>query len=339
MGFAAMQSVTFILYPHMLTSSLTLPLEMLNAADNFSRAQKRNSKQRKHKLTIHLASQEGESIETQVGLSIQANQSLRSLTTTDLLIIPGFWRSPFKHIKEYQQLILTIEKLIRSNPNMMICAVGTGSLLLAESGILDGKAATTHWFYSEQMKKQYPKINWQKDHLITQSGNIYCTGSVNSTADLTIRFIELGFNRTIAKQVESQFSPEIRKDYDNQLFSDRLNQQHADELIAQVQAIIQQKYNEAINYEKLAESMNLNYRTFQRRFKNACELSPLQYQQILRIDNAKMLLKETNLNIQEVAEIVGFIDASHFSRLFKRQTAQSPKDYRLAVKTKLFRPY
>ncbi|MCY4044564.1 MAG: helix-turn-helix domain-containing protein [Cellvibrionales bacterium] len=334
-----MQSVTFLLYPHMLTSSLTLPLEMLNAADNFARAQSSPGARKRSKLRIHLASQQGQAIETQVGLKLQPNQSIETLTSTDLLIIPGFWRSPFKHINEYQSLITAIQQFIHSNPDMLICAVGTGILFLAEAGILNGKAATTHWFYSEQMKKRYPQINWQKDHLITQSNTIYCTSSVNSTADLTIRFIELGFTRTIAKQVESQFSPEIRKNYDNQLFNDHLNQQHADELIAHAQALIQQRYNETINFEALAKSVNINYRTFQRRFKRACEMSPLQYQQVLRIDNAKNLLRETNLTIQEVAGIVGFIDASHFSALFKRQTSQSPKDYRLAVKMKLFRPY
>lgn len=87
--------------------------------------------------------------------------------------------------------------------------MGTGSYLLAEAGLLDGKPATTHWNYFEQFSQRYPAVDLKSRHLITQSDNIYCVGSVNSIADLMVHMVEEWFGSRIARAVENQFSPAV----------------------------------------------------------------------------------------------------------------------------------
>lgn len=325
-----MQHVTFLLFPNIMASSISLPLEMLNAADNIRRSQTRNSEQ----LSVKLAAEKLEPVTTSGGIKIMPDTLLKDIKTTDLLIIPALWRNPITTLKKNIAICEWIRKT--ANEKTKICAVGTGSSFLAESNILHKKAATTHWFYFDLMEKLYPDVEWKRQHLITQSGNIFCAGSVNSIADLTIHFIEQGFSSSIARRVESQFSPEIRQSYNSHLFDDSVDALHHDELIASAQEHIQYKFSETVDFEKLAIDSGIAYRSFQRRFKQATGYSPLQYQQFIRVKNAKELLQDTNLNIQDIAVIIGYIDASHFSQVFKNHTEQTPKSYRQTVRGKLF---
>ncbi len=325
-----MHHVTFLLFPNIMASSLSLPLEMLNAADNIRRSQSKNNEQ----LTIKLAAQELKPIITSGGISILPDTLLKDIKSTDLIIVPALWRNPIHTLKQNIAVCEWINQTADSNTK--ICAVGTGSTFLAESNILHNKAATTHWFYFSLMERLYPDVLWKRQHLITQSGNIFCAGSVNSIADLTIHFIEQGFSPTIARRVESQFSPEIRQAYNSHLFDDSPDALHRDELIASAQEHIQLNFSEPIEFEVLAHNSGIAYRSFQRRFKQATSYSPLQYQQFIRVQNAKELLQNTNLNIQDIAIIIGYVDASHFSQVFKNHTEQTPKSYRNTVRGKLF---
>ncbi len=325
-----MQNVTFLLFPNIMASSISLPVEMLNAADNIRRTEGRISK----KLTVNMAAQNLNPILTSGGLSVVPNSLLSDIDKTDLIIIPALWRNPLTTLEQNSAIC---EWLIKNNhPDTQICAVGTGSSFLAKAKILDHKPATTHWFYYDLMRNKFPNVEWKRQHLITQADNIFCAGSVNSIADLTIHLIENSFSKSIARKVESQFSPEIRKSYDAHLFNSNPETSHHDELVANSQDYIRQNFHEHLNLENIAVNSGIAHRSFQRRFKQATGFSPLQYQQYIRVQNGKELLQNTNLNIQEVSELIGYIDASHFSKVFKKHTEQTPKSYRNSVRGKIF---
>lgn len=327
-----MPSLTIILFPGILTSSISLPLELFHAADNIQRGLNRHHKA----ITVNLAGRTLDPIKTSGGLIMSPNCTIDEISHSDFVIIPALWRNPIQAVKRHSWLTqwLSQSSLLL---NSKICAVGTGSAFLAEANILNKKAATTHWFYYDLMKENYPNVDWKRQHLITQSGNIYCTGSINSIADLCIHFIQQNYSINISKRVESQFSPEVRRAFDDHLFDEDINVKHHDELIANAQDVIQQRLFENIDFSQLAQTLGVSSRTFQRRFKAACNYTPLQYQQDIRIENAKQLLKNSNLSIQEVASSVGYVDASHFARIFKSRNQQSPKSYRNAVRGKLFK--
>lgn len=328
-----MQRVTVLLYPEILASSIMLPIEMLTAAKQLDQIAKKQGKV----FDIQLAAQSIAPITTSAGLKLTPDCTFESISGFDLLLIPGLWRSPLTHLKKNTQVASVISQQIEQNPKALICAVGTGVVFLAETGLLNDKPATTHWFYYQQFKQHFPKVKWKPNHLITQTDNIFCTGSVNAVADLTIRFIELNFSTITAQKVEKQFSPEIRRHYGQYLFDESPLSPHSDEIIAEAQSLIELAAYQKIDYKQLAEHLDLHYRTFCRRFKIACGMSPLQYQQKLRIKQAEELLHKTNLNIQDISAHVGYQDFSLFSAVFKKNTQQTPTEYRQSVKSKLFR--
>lgn len=326
-----MHKVTFLLFDDMMASSISLPMEMLNAADNLRRVQQRGSLP----LKIALAAEQLLPVRCSSGLHLLPDTRLDELEDSDLLVIPGLWRNPQQLLRKQQGLLHWLAGNI--DRHRRICAVGTGSTLLADTHVLDNKPATTHWFYFDLMEKKYPAVQWKRQHLITQASQLYCAGSINSVADLTIHFIEQGFSASIARRVESQFSPEIRRAYDSHLFDNSPTARHDDELIADCQHTIRQHYASTINFATLAAGLGISSRSLQRRFVRATGFSPLQYQQYIRIQHARELLQNSNLNIQDIAELIGYVDASHFAAVFRRITEQSPQAWRQAVRGKLFK--
>ncbi len=219
----------------------------------------------------------------------------------------------------------------------MICSVGIGVSFLAETGLLDHKPATTHWYYFDRFQKDYPKVQLKRQHFIVQTGNLFTAGSMNALADLTVFLIQKIYNKIIGIHVERHFSHEVRKAYNNTSFVNE-NSQHPDEDIVQIQVWLRDNFHKEVLIKALAKQFDLSVRTLNRRFKDATGVTPLTYLQQLRIDEAKDLLKSSNLSIHEVACQVGYKDVSHFNRLFKRLLTINPKKYRNMVRAKLFSP-
>ena len=218
-----------------------------------------------------------------------------------------------------------------------ICSVGTGSCLLAEAGLLAGKPATTHWNYFEQFSRRYPTVDLKTRHLITQSDNIYCVGSVNSIADLMVHIVEEWFGSRIARAVENQFSPEIR-----QAFARPPTRMKRTALTTMKRCW--RPSNGCRNtcpprlHDTAGSHLKLSPRTLNRRFKQATGMSPQAYLQSLRIAAAKDLLAHSNLSVGDIAWQLGLQDVSYFSQLFRQHSGMSPLRYREAVRGKLFDP-
>ena len=173
-------------------------------------------------------------------------------------------------------------------------------------------------------------------HLITQSENIYCAGSVNSIADLMLHIVEEWYGGAIARTIENQFSPEIRQPFRAAAYQNEAQASHHDEVILEAQQWLRDHLSEPESIAELATRLRLSNRTLGRRFKQATGVSPLAYLQNLRVAEARSLLRSSNLSIGEIAWQVGLQDASHFSRLFRRQVGMTPLQYRQAVRGKLF---
>ena len=326
-----MRHVTILGFQKALGTSITIPMEMLNAADLIRRI----NAQGDTKLTQQIISLDGGNISLTAGLEILCNTQLDDIIETDLIIIPALWGNPKGVIKRYPNLSPWLRNQHKSGT--LICASGTGSYFLAEAGLLDYKVATTHWYYFTQFEKMYPNIHLQRERFITKAGNIYCAGSVNSVRDVMLHFIEEHYGDEIADQVSKHFTHEIKRSYTSSFLKSSPQNSHDDEDIISIQEWMHSDYQAEINLGVLTERFDISLRSLNRRFKQATEKSPIQYLQQIRIDNAKELLKTSNLSIAEVAYSVGYPDSSYFSSLFRKIISLSPKEYRRLVRKKLFK--
>ncbi len=333
----AMQNtrITFVLMDDMLATSATLPSEMLMAAQSAALIRdKASNNPTPPPIQINTASYTGEPVLTRSGLRWQPGGTLEDFSGSQLIYIPGLWRNPRPLIKKSQALLDWLRQEYQNGA--LISAVGTGCCFLAEAGLLDGKAATTHWHYFDQFQKDYPLVQLKRQYFITQAGTLYCAASVNSLADLTVHFIQRLFGKEIAHHVERHFSHEIRRAYEASGFFEKEHNIHPDEDVTQIQIWLQDNYHRNIVMAQLAEKFGMSTRTLNRRFKEAVGISPLDFLQEVRVNIAKDLLKTSNLSISEIVDKVGYQDVGFFTTLFKKHLATTPMAYRETVRAKLF---
>lgn len=319
-----------VLYPSALASSITLPMEILQAASQMASTGRRAAPQ----VSFVMAGSDRHWLKLDSGIKLKPDLALQELPTPDLLILPAIWRNPLPTIKASADLIEWLPGVAATGTR--ICSVGTASCLLAEAGLLSGKPATTHWNYFERFAKRYPDVELKTRHLITQSDNIYCVGSVNSIADLMVHIVEEWFGSRIARAVENQFSPEIRLSFNDAAYQSTARSSHHDETVLEGQLWLQEHLSGSLNMQDLAAHLGLSGRTLNRRFNQATGLSPNAYLQSLRITTAKDLLRNSNLTISEIAWQVGLQDVSYFSQFFKTHNGMRPLQYREAARGKLF---
>lgn len=327
-----MYTATALLYPSALASSITLPMEILQAASQMASTAQRGEP----RVRFLMAAPDRRQMELASGIKLKPDISFDDIPASDLLILPAIWRNPMPTIRASTQLLEMLPGLAAAGTR--ICSVGTASCLLAEAGLLEGRPATTHWNYFERFAKRYSNVDLKTRHLITQSDNIYCVGSVNSIADLMVHIVEEWFGSRIARAVENQFSPEIRLSFGAASYQNEADSSHHDETVLEGQLWIQENLSGPINMTELATYLDLSPRTLNRRFKQATGLSPQVYLQGLRVNTARDLLRNSNLSVSEIAWQVGLQDVSYFSQLFRRHNGMTPLSYREAVRGKLFAP-
>ena len=327
-----MHTAAAVLYPRALATSITLPMEILQAASQLASVGKRGQPQ----VRFLLAGRDRRQVTLDSGLVLKPDLALADLPALDLLLLPAIWRNPLPVVRAARDWLgLTREHAAKG---ARICSVGTGSFLLAEAGLLDGRSATTHWNYFNQFTARYPEVDLKTRHLITQSDNIYCAGSVNSIADLMVHIVDEWFGSRIARAVENQFSPEIRRRFNAAAYQSEADSSHHDEVVAEVQQCLQSNLSAPLSIAQLAGSVQMSPRTLSRRFKRATGLTPLSYLQNLRVAGARDLLRHSNLSVGDIAWRLGVQDVSYFSQLFRRHCGMSPLQYRAAVRGKLFTP-
>lgn len=324
-------NVVFVLCDQMLASSVTLPMELLRAAESLSCL---SDKKARLNVDIALVSVDGEAIKSHTGISLLPDMAFHKIQSADIVYFPALWRNPVPVIKKNNLLLPWVVSL--SQQDSLVVGVGTGCCFMAEAGLLEYRPATTHWHYFDTFTKKYPNVRLKRQHFITQSENLYCAGSVNSLADLTVHFIQRYFGGKVARLVERNFFHEIRKAYDTErVFHDQLHA-HPDEDIIQVQVWLKDHIAESVNFDSVARQFGMSVRNLSRRFKIATGISPLQYLQKIRMDMVKDLLKTSNLSVSEIMYKVGYQDSAHFSTLFKKYHDTTPRQYRTTVRSKLF---
>jgi transcriptional regulator GlxA family with amidase domain len=325
-----MNKVVFVLSQQMLMTSTSWPADMLNAANQAAKA----ICPEKPSLELITVAVNDEIIQSRTPFTIKPSHALGDIQEADLIYLPALWRNPQPILENSHALYPWLQRHYENGA--IISAVGTGCCFMAEAGLLDHKPATTHWYYFDQFQKRYPLVQLKRQHFITQAGKLYCAASINSLADLTIHFIQQLFNKEVARHVERHFSHEIRRAYETVSYFEDGNINHSDEEILQIQMWMKNNLQKVIIIRDIAQQFSMSTRNFNRRFKEATGKTPLQHIHDLRLNTASDLLKSSNLSIGDIADKVGYGDASHFTQLFRKKLHLSPSEYRTTVRAKLF---
>lgn len=203
-----------------------------------------------------------------------------------------------------------------------------GSIMLARSGLLDGRSATTHWSSAKSFAASYPAVRLEADKPIVDDGDLITSAGLMAWSELGLRLVDRLMGPSVAadtarflviehsasaSQCGSNFAPLLR---------------HGDGAVLKVQHWLQASGAVDVSVAAMAQEANLEERTFLRRFRNATGLKPTEYCQHLRVGKARQMLEFTNGTIDHIAWTVGYQDPGAFRTIFKKITGLSPSDYR-----------
>lgn len=275
---------------------------------------------------VDIASLNGGKIHCANNIEINAHKSIAEVTTTDLLIIPTIAGDISRTLKLNAPALPWIRSLYEQGSD--IACNCTGAFLLAETGLLNERKATTHWGFVEQFSETYPAVKLLDNQLITEDGQIFCSGGGTAWFDMSLFLIERYCGYELAQASSRSYVFDIGQDRGTSVQRIPGKRYHKDKKIITLQDWLEQHYAEHINIDQLANQINMTPRTLKRRFKLATNDTPLAYIQKLRVTAAKRLLEGSNKSIEAITQEVGYDDASSFIRLFKKHTTMSPGEFR-----------
>ncbi|WP_095080446.1 GlxA family transcriptional regulator [Pseudomonas sp. Irchel s3h17] len=206
--------------------------------------------------------------------------------------------------------------------------VCVGSILLAESGLLDGRSATTHWTSAKPFAARYPKIKLHAHKPIVDDGDLITTAGLMAWSELGLRLVDRLLGPSIATGT-ARFLVVEHSDSASQCgsnFAPILS--HGDAAILKVQHWLQGNGAVEVSVSVMAQQAGLEERTFLRRFRAATGLKPTEYCQHLRVGKAREMLEFSNGTIDHIAWSVGYADPGAFRATFKKITGLAPSDYR-----------
>jgi transcriptional regulator GlxA family with amidase domain len=274
---------------------------------------------------VTVASPDGNAVKCANRLYIEPHCAIHDAKNADLIVISATAGDVERVIGRSGEVVEWLVAQYRSGAQ--IASICTGAFLLAETGLLDGKTAVTHWGYIELFRKRYPLVHLRPDALITDEGDLYCSGGSNAYNDLSLYLIEKLSSREIAVQCSKAMVQDFGRATQAPYAAFRFPKGHSERDILTVQKWIEENYTEGITIAMLAERCAMGQRTFERRFKQSTGESPIAYLQKVRINAAKALLERPHSTFEEVTYHVGYEDISSFRKIFQRYTGLRPKEY------------
>ncbi|MGK7870889.1 GlxA family transcriptional regulator [Falsiroseomonas sp. E2-1-a20] len=215
----------------------------------------------------------------------------------------------------------------------VVASACSGALLLAEAGLLDGGEATTHWGYCAALRQRHPAVRVCPERVLVATGpggRVVTAGGSASWYDLVLYLVDRFLGAERARRAAKLNLLQWHVAGQLPFASLSATAQHGDRAIRAAQDWLAENYRAPHSIASMLSRSGLPERSFQRRFRAATGLSPLDYVHALRIEEAKQMLETTEMAVDAIADEVGYEDPAFFRRLFRRHVALTPAAYRRA---------
>lgn len=276
-----------------------------------------------------VATLHGRAVRSASGDRIESDVSVADALPAQLIVVPGI------SVIEPEALISALTRLapltvwLRQQyaGGSRLAATCTGVFLLAESGLLNGRRATTTSWFSSLFEERYPGVRFDDSGTIVSADRITCSGGALSYVDLTLHLIEQLASRELARACARYVIMDNRRGAQ----APELIRNHAktyDPLVTKADRWMRANIKRHIRAQDVAEYAAVSARTLMRRFKESTGATPQEHLQKLRLEAGKALLANSRLSLDQILDRIGYQDDSAFRRLFKRHTNLSPREYR-----------
>ncbi|WP_433086053.1 GlxA family transcriptional regulator [Dactylosporangium sp. CA-052675] len=260
---------------------------------------------------------EREEVPTAQGLPLRAQTSWPPLTRDDLILVPG-WRASL--LGEHGRLTGSTRARIAGHHagGGTVASVCAGADALGQAGLLDGRRCTTHHGLQEHLARRYPKARVVRDVLYVVDERVVTSAGIASGIDLALHLVATRHGPAVAAQVAREMVVYARRNGDERQHSAMLrHRDHLSDVVHRVQDVIDGRFAERLPLRELAGAAGVSERTLTRAFGEATGLTPLRYQQLLRLERAEHLIGH-GATVEAAARAAGFEDARMLRRLRAR---------------------
>jgi transcriptional regulator GlxA family with amidase domain len=314
--------IVILAYQGVQSLDVTGPLEVFHAASELLAATRPH--QAGYRVEI-LASHDGP-LQSSSGMGILPGGDLSSARgPIDTLIVPG--GSGKDELARDRVAIDWIRATARRARRT--AGVCTGSFLLAEAGLLDGRRATTHWAFSESLARRHPRVEVDPEPIFVRDGDIWTSAGVTAGMDLALALVEEDHDRELALTIARHLVLFLRRPGNQSQFSATLvAQEPRREPLRETQRYVLENVADEHSVEAMAARAHMSPRHFARAFRAETGVTPARYVERVRLEAARRRLEESSEPVALVARACGFGSAESMRRAFLRTLEVGPAEYR-----------
>ena len=264
------------------------------------------------------------------GVTIVPDATLDAAPLPQLVCVPELLIAPSTALENrYADEVEWLKRCYAAGA--VIAAACSGSLLLAEAGLLEGESATTHWAYCDVLAERYPGIKVQRQRSLVAAGEgqrLIMAGGGSSWLDLGLFLIARFAGVDVAMQLARLYLIDWHHAGQQPFARLAATRQTDDAVITRCQIWAAHHYASTSPVAAMADVAGLSERALTRRFQKATGMTPLQYVQSIRIEEAKQMLESSEADLETIAQELGYEDPRFLQRLFKREVRLTPAQYR-----------
>ncbi|KSV62737.1 GlxA family transcriptional regulator [Ensifer sp. ENS01] len=209
-----------------------------------------------------------------------------------------------------------------------VAAPCTGAFILAESGLLDGRRATTHWVFARQLRERFPEVKVEEDRIFIVDGSVWTSAGMTASIDLALAMIEKDHGEDVARQVARKLVVYHRRAGGQSQFSALLELDPKSDRIQKSVNYAKANLRNVLSVDELADAAGLSARQFSRAFRSETGQSPAKAVEHLRVEAARLLMEQGRHSMDVIAEQTGFADSDRMRRAFLRTLGQPPQTIR-----------
>ena len=300
-----MTRVVFLLVPQVHLLDLAGPAQVFSTAASFG-----------EEYELHYVA-EGQEVPTAQGLPVRASLRWPTLARDDLVVVPG-WRSP--RLRGTGPLSTDSLRILAEHHGGggTVASVCAGADALGRAGLLDGRRCTTHHALQDELAVRYPRASVVRDVLYVTDDRVVTSAGIASGIDLALHLVAVQHGPGLAARVAREMVVFARRNgHEHQDSAMLRHRGHLNDVVHRVQDLIDERFTDALPLADLCRAGGVSPRTLTRLFADAVGLTPLRYQQALRVERAEHLLGH-GCTVDAAARAVGFTDARMLRRLRAR---------------------
>lgn len=316
-------------------SSLGVGLDIMTAATRLRAAGLAKVPCRGEALRQRVVSLDGRPVRSGAGRTVEVEGALkpRGLGPTDVLVVPGVFAATERSIERLlaqDEIARAVELLARCSARGAVLAAScSATFLLAASGVLDGRRATTTWWLAPAFARRFSAVTLAAEHMVVDAERALTAGSAFAHADLMLAVLARVASPSLAQLVARYLVLDDRPSQARYMVMEHLRV--SDPAVQAAERFAAKHVTRQISIDELARAAAVSPRTLARRVRAGRGITPNELVQRVRVAHASHLLETTRASVEEVAERVGYADAAAFRRVFRRLLGQTPRGRRAPV--------